>query len=203
MSEIRDVNQLITLTLNGSTAYPRYFDSMTATVTIEESHMDEVVITEHPVEVGAQISDHAFKRPAELTVRCGWNGNNGETVQQIYQQLLSLQQALQTIAVSTGKRQYQNMLVAGLTCITDEKSENVLLVQVRFREIITVSTQNVSSPTLVSSGTPVPSGATGTQAIPQDTSGITDTGNQVLQAPTTLNPSNVPFLVPGTNQTLQ
>ena len=47
----------------------------TAQVTIEEVHMDELVITEHPVEQGASITDHAFKKPAELLLRLGWSNS--------------------------------------------------------------------------------------------------------------------------------
>jgi len=41
--------------------------------TIEEVHSDEMEITDEPVEQGAVISDHAFKRPAELIVTAGWS----------------------------------------------------------------------------------------------------------------------------------
>lgn len=57
------------------------FDSVTLSplfvpqATIEERHMDEMEITEHPVEQGANIADHAFKRPAELVLKCGWSNS--------------------------------------------------------------------------------------------------------------------------------
>jgi hypothetical protein len=38
--------------------------------TIEEVHNDELEITDHPVEKGTTISDHAFKRPSELIDHC-------------------------------------------------------------------------------------------------------------------------------------
>lgn len=41
--------------------------------TIEEVHTDDLEITEHPVEQGAAISDHAFKRPAEVVITAGWS----------------------------------------------------------------------------------------------------------------------------------
>lgn len=34
---------------------------ITTHVTIEENHVDDLVITKHPVEQGATITDHAFK----------------------------------------------------------------------------------------------------------------------------------------------
>lgn len=42
---------------------------------IEERHYDQIEITEHPVEQGASIADHAFKRPAEVIVKWGWSNS--------------------------------------------------------------------------------------------------------------------------------
>src|SRR5260363_358530 len=41
-------------------------------VVIEEVHQDALTITEHPVEQGAAIADHAYVRPAEVVMRCGF-----------------------------------------------------------------------------------------------------------------------------------
>lgn len=46
-----------------------------AQVTLEEVHHDELEITDHPVERGAVISDHAFKRPVEVIIRCAWSNS--------------------------------------------------------------------------------------------------------------------------------
>lgn len=43
-----------------------------ATVTLEETHQDDLEITDHPVEVGASITDHAFKLPASLVIKAAW-----------------------------------------------------------------------------------------------------------------------------------
>lgn len=47
-------------------------------VTIEEVHNDEMEITDHPVERGAMISDHAFARPAELIITAAWSNSPHE-----------------------------------------------------------------------------------------------------------------------------
>lgn len=46
-----------------------------AQAVIEERHSDVLEITEHPVEQGAAIADHAFKRPAEVTLTLGWSNS--------------------------------------------------------------------------------------------------------------------------------
>lgn len=44
-------------------------------VVIEETHHDDLEITEHPVEQGAVITDHAFKRPSEVTIAAAWSNS--------------------------------------------------------------------------------------------------------------------------------
>lgn len=55
-----------------------------AQVTIDETHHDDLQITDHPVGQGAPMTDHAFKRPAEVVIRCGFSnspvGNSGGLV---------------------------------------------------------------------------------------------------------------------------
>lgn len=53
----------------------RKIGSIIANITIRERHQDDLEITDHPVEQGAQISDHAFKRPAEVTIEVAWSNS--------------------------------------------------------------------------------------------------------------------------------
>jgi len=75
-SFLANVNIGAQLGLQSVTFKPkRGFGAFTAQVTIEESHRDELSVTDHPVENNASISDHAFRRPAELTIRCAWSNS--------------------------------------------------------------------------------------------------------------------------------
>lgn len=67
--------------------------------TIEEVHTDDLEITDHPVEQGAAISDHAFKRPSELIVTAGWSDspNNSGLGNQIVGAAANSSPALQAI----------------------------------------------------------------------------------------------------------
>src|SRR5262245_24664411 len=86
-------------------------------ITIEEEGTDELEITEHPVEQGASISDHAYKRPAYLRVRAASSNSsrqaagNPNYAQDVYNKLLALQSNGQVFTVVTGKRTYNNMLM--------------------------------------------------------------------------------------------
>lgn len=141
-------------------------------VVMEEHHRDGLIVTHHPVEKGSAITDHAFKSPAEVEMRCGWSNSTAGSegfARQVYQKLLALQAKRQPFTLSTGKRRYTNMLLTDLGIVTDPRSENVLLVNARFQEIIIVSTQTTNTGS---------AGAGGNQASPENTGGTDDLGEQ-------------------------
>ncbi|SPX12793.1 bacteriophage protein [Escherichia coli] len=93
---------------------------------ISEKHTDMLEITEHPVEVGAAVADHAYKKPSEVVMEVGFAGGGalldfasnltatsllGLSPQQTYQELLDLQESRIPFDVVTGKRLYSNMLI--------------------------------------------------------------------------------------------
>lgn len=46
-----------------------------AQAVIEEQHMDEMEVTQHPVETGAPITDHAYMRPSHLKMTLMWSNS--------------------------------------------------------------------------------------------------------------------------------
>jgi hypothetical protein len=124
--------------------YPRSIGGIIAQVTIEETASDDITVTEHPVEQGAPIADHAFKRPSSVTIRAGWSvaGSYDLSAETgVYGLLLSWQAALLPFDVVTGKRKYTNMLMERLVVTTDEKSEYALMADITCRQVIIVGTQ--------------------------------------------------------------
>jgi len=195
--------------------------------TIEEFYEDAVEITEHPVQRGAQIADHSFKRPMELILTCGWSnsspsgflgsfgsaalsafsptlsgivgvaagisnlfnpsaGTSGsfsggamaasDYVAGIYSQLLQIQEARQPIAVTSGLRIYNNMLLTSLRVRRDEKTRFVVIAQAHLRQIILVDTQTTTLPSQSS------------QANPASTADTVNAGPQQLQLQPTISP---------------
>lgn len=49
-----------------------------ADAVIEERHEDSVEVTEHPIAYGAAITDHAYYKPAMLTLVLGWSNSSYE-----------------------------------------------------------------------------------------------------------------------------
>lgn len=184
----------------------RGFADFTAQVTLEEVHTDELEITDHPVEQGAAITDHAFHRPAEVRIECGWSnspgdssllgslgsaitgtiggiqslltGNSVSQVKDIYARLIELQLERVPFTVYTGKRVYRNMLVKTLSTTTDKDSENILVVKATFREVIIVATSTTSSSVEADPDD---------QEDPEDTEPTSDEGTEQLDESTSYN----------------
>ena len=53
----------------------RSIGPIVANITVEEKHLDEMEITDHPIEQGAPVTDHVYRRPATLTLRCSWSNS--------------------------------------------------------------------------------------------------------------------------------
>lgn len=130
----------------------RQIGTMIADCTITEDGIDELTITEHPVEQGAAITDHAFVNPPGITILAKWSNSspqaNGDpgycTI--IYDNLLTLQRSRIPFDVTTPQRSYTNMLIKSIAKHTDEKTENALEVTLGCRNIIIVQTQTTSVP---------------------------------------------------------
>lgn len=153
-------------------------------LTVREEGVDELEITQHPVETGYAITDHAFLRPPSLHLEYGWSSSflssysasallsgtvpdlsfGAQKTRQVYEQLLALQASRVPFQVVTGKRLYSNMLLESVGIMTDASTENSLLITASCRGIIIVSTQTQAI-------APIPQ-----QAIPASTAGATDQG---------------------------
>jgi hypothetical protein len=119
-------------------------------IVIEEVHEDRLQITQHPIETGTPVTDHAFPVPYTVEIRCGWSNSTAASegfVQAVYQQLLALQAARQPFAIKTGKRSYTSMLMASVGVKTDPDSEFALMVVVLAQQIVITGTQTTGNST--------------------------------------------------------
>ncbi len=128
-------------------------------VTIEETHSDQLVVTKHPVEQGAEITDHAYKQGAEVTMMIGWSNSSLllssivtgslfsgtiNDVNDLYKQLLDLQESRVLFDLVTGKRTYNNMLIISIDNTTDRTNENSLMLSLLMQQQIIVQTVAVA-----------------------------------------------------------
>lgn len=142
------------------------------TVVVSEAHSDTLQITQHPVENGAPISDHAYMLPASVTMELGFAGGGslldgvdttkifdidtglslGESPQVVYQKLQDQQQSRTPLDVITGKRQYKNMLIKSMDVTTNASTENVLSCKLVLQQVIITETQKVTDKANMSNG---------------------------------------------------
>lgn len=133
----------------------RSIGGFTATVTIEEVGIDELAITEHPVQQGAAITDHAYNKPAEVSLSVMWSDEDAPLAE-TYKKLLELQASREPFDLVTGKREYKNMLIASLRQTTDSQTENVLSLSLSLREVFITSVEAVSASASSASAASVP-----------------------------------------------
>ncbi len=116
----------------------------TMDVVLSEQHTDELTITHHPVEQGADITDHAFCEPAQLTIKGGMKSADQSTLKEYYNELRTLQSSREPFTVVTGKRSYKNMLMKRLSLTTDCNTENILQFTAHLEQIIIAQVSTVT-----------------------------------------------------------
>lgn len=164
--------------------YRRNLFGLVADAWLEENERDEVTLTEHPIEQGAPINDHAFKRAQEVTLRLAWGlQKSGDLSAEtgIYGMLLDWQSSFAVFDLYTGKRVHRNMLMTSIAVTTDKDSEYALMATITCREVIFAKTKTSSA-----TGS---SSSSADHADPGATAGSVDRGNQqpsVITDPSTL-----------------
>lgn len=117
-------------------------------------HTSKLNITEHPVETGANVSDHAFVEPAEVVMEIGMSDAAKSVVKgqfatkksrsvNAYELLMELQKQRIPIQINTRLGQYKNMLIETISAPDDYRTLYGLRVTVTFREVIIASTKTV------------------------------------------------------------
>jgi NDP-sugar pyrophosphorylase family protein len=159
-------------------------DVFQANVTIEEVLTDELEITEHEVQQGAQISDHAYKKQSTIMLRCLYSDDAQFLSSAIfnfvtrkkklsndaaYEMLLEFQKDIIPLKVVTGKRTYTNVLIKTLTQVNDRDTNKVLSINIELKELFVVTIQKVTLPPRE------------VQKIPEQTDSTKDSGKKILQ----------------------
>jgi len=120
-------------------------------------HESRLTITDHPVEEGANITDHSFVEPESLSMEIGMSDVcsslvDGQFAQKpsrsvsAFDTLKQLQSDRIPITITTRLKTYKNMLVETITSAEDFKLSHGLRATVMFQEIIVVSTATVALP---------------------------------------------------------
>ena len=117
---------------------------------LKESHTGSVRITDHPVQGGASISDHAYNLPDKLTIEIFVSDVMDEVVKDqfseyvtkslsAYEVLRGLKEARQPLEINTRLRIYEDMIIENMSITDDYKSRYSLRCTVSFRQVIMAS----------------------------------------------------------------
>lgn len=107
---------------------------------ISESHSSTIEITGNPIETGAEVNDHAYVKPKEVTLDIA-DANAALT----YNAIVAFQESRVPFYLITGLKLYKNMLVQAIDAYRDKDNYAVLKATVYLREVIIVSTSTSSS----------------------------------------------------------
>jgi hypothetical protein len=125
---------------------------------IRTEHQRRITKTEHPIQTGANVADHAIIEPARVVLEIGmsdamdsfvpgqWTGNHSKSVN-AYQTLVSLAKARQPLTVTTRLETYTNMILTAIEAPDTVETRFGLKATVVFEELFTgtITSQQLSS----------------------------------------------------------
>jgi len=135
---------------------------------VSETHVDEAEITDHPVEGGADMTDHIRKKPnsielngiitnTPIAIMASLSVGSPVTtdflpfvmdrVEAGYAELRRAMEAGERLDVVTSLRSYENMAIQSLTVTRDVNNGNVLNCKISLREIIEAKALSIDLPT--------------------------------------------------------
>lgn len=149
-------------------------DSLTLDASFSETHSADIEVTEHPVESGVNITDHARPKPDKLKIE-GFFSNDalpdssaplveqsaqlgdGSSISYLsrsstqadrsgeaYAGLLAIRDAGKLITIVTALRTYENMLMTSLEVPRDPKSGQALRFSAQFTEVKLVTNETAA-----------------------------------------------------------
>lgn len=128
---------------------PLSIDDITLDAVVSENHTSALQVTEHPVEAGANISDHARQMPDVVTLDIALSNTTklgehtpGRAID-IYEKLRLLQTNAELVTVVTTLRVYENMILENLSVPRTVKDAGGLRCTASLRQVRVV--QNKTS----------------------------------------------------------
>lgn len=138
----------------GSTLTEADGSNFTFDATLNESVQDTFDVTQHPVEEGADVTDHVQKKPSTLQLQVAvTNSPLPEQAAPAQNRDIALYDSLRVIAdkrepltVVTGLRVYLNMVISSLSTTRNPQTGQILVMDLDLTEVILTTTQTVDIP---------------------------------------------------------
>lgn len=131
---------------------------------VKEVHSGDVVITDHPVEEGSDISDHVRRNPEVLSVEGIVSnhppiiarsiratpsipgGDPASRAEDAYGFLKELKDGAVFVGFSTTLRDYENMVIQSISIERSKDTGNIADLSIVLREVIVAQTETVAAP---------------------------------------------------------
>lgn len=130
-----------------------FFDAVFST-----EHSSNVTVTEHPVQVGAPISDHAYQEPDEVTIEVGMSdamvGTGTDHSVNAYSTLREIMAKREPVKLVTRLRSYPNMVLTSISAPDDQTTMYGLRATVMFRSVNIVNVSVIEVQQTVSASKP-------------------------------------------------
>ncbi|MBQ9211076.1 MAG: hypothetical protein IJ153_05710 [Clostridia bacterium] len=167
----------VTQTMIDSPSFGRFiFDAVFST-----EHNLSVTATQHPVQTGSSVSDHAFTNPSEVSIEIGMSdamqGVGADHSVNAFQQLKAIMLRKEPLTVITRLDTYTDMLITSISAPDNYETMHGLKAQVYFQQIEIVSVATVKVQQLVTGSQQQTTQGVGTQQTtttqtkPQTTTG--------------------------------
>jgi len=176
--QIQNVSQVIYMAITDSSNIKTYyfFDAV-----INTNHTTTRQITEHPVQWGANISDHSYQMPARVEMEIGMSDSmacfnlstanlldgraynyltpaNDTKTKNAYQAFIDLQKLGSPIVLNTRLNRYENMVIESIATSDNYRTQNALRCTIAFKEIFIGKTGSIKQSAVPSAATPLAKG---------------------------------------------
>lgn len=159
----RPLSWSIPLSLSQITYIRTNVDGLFFDAVLREEHSSSLRITEHPVQSGANLSDHSFFMPSRLVLDIGMNDAMASfrigqypifnKSVNAYQQLLDLQRKRTPFTVVTRLNKYTNMLIEQIFSPVDARTTFGARIILNLKQIITATVGETTAPNSVAENT--------------------------------------------------
>lgn len=122
-----------------------FFDAVFST-----DHSANLTVTQHPVQSGASISDHAFMEPDEVSIEIGMtdvaSGSSDGSSRSVnaYTQLRAIMELREPVTLITRLKTYSDMIITSISAPDDVKTMNALRASIYFHRLHIVSVSTVT-----------------------------------------------------------
>lgn len=119
-------------------------------------HSANLTVTQHPVQSGASISDHAYMEPDEVSLEVGMTDVAAEAAGtsrsvNAYTQLRAIMELREPVTLITRLKTYENMIITSISAPDDVKTMHALRASVYFQQLNIVSVSTVTVQEMVTS----------------------------------------------------